>query len=998
MKKNLLLLLALLAGVSSGENMWHTHGHSYSYNTPSSFSGSRNIFPVVWDTRSAPGLLDTWQRIYAQDNSSPLFSILEESYQSGFNAVILRSALADNWFPEIPGSEGDDFFPRAHAARTIGLHLVLGGLKTDLFAEEHNQAVIDYLDLYQEMTEGQYPGEIIGMFAFDEPDVKYMEDPQLQPEWISFVDQWSNQCRERLGLNVIAYTGKYGAMNPDGTMEYYSDTTNVLNRIARFVDAVGMDPYPAKNNFRRTDLLEMDHSGAVFVAATDLVLEDMMYADAMAAKDEIVHVFPEGDSARVTIDLVSWDRVDLHVEPYTEISLGFLPDGFASSDFRSGLVLYQGSLSLNSGVLLWDSNQSVEEAILIRSLDGVPSACSLNSFSGSENYTPVFASVGQADFWADHTEMSGVIGKGRLVIALGLKDRTGSLFLQLYTSQGSETVPVFQSPEPLGFPVEGAFWGTFWGTWYELGTLQAAARNGFILYGSSGEYITLQQVQRDLWQFSPDGGSSRYSNLFGGNELPDFIRVSRVDGDYPPLFAGRDMLIGYFKDKKEIVSAMSMESDGPLALRDTIAVTDIEGDITAFDLFRNDHLYSDRPLFTTSSGDVFYGSGSMRTGAESGSIAVKPVRYCSGTDIMAPLRPMHARDAIRSALVLSDDGYYMPHCELYADVVDHARFQWYPNIHRTGMQIGVKSTERDNVSFGVIQSWGRHSFALPSYCASPDTMLYMVTTPVVEGARGLVFYALDLSMMCGNGGDNGITRAPWVLQNWGPSRDTENVDMIGRIHDTVAELAGRTGGTDYLSILVDSSWTVLSDERAVNIHSSDSLLNFIALESSDSDSIVIIAVNIATSETPFPKGIVLEGLPPAFSISSWSGWKPSGPVQVTEIGGESITTIDYSGMPTLTASLVTLTSQGSSECQGSWLRTASDALGNTRITFSLCSRESGTLEIYDLTGRPMRNLWSGEGSGTQHAITVSRGDLPSGMYFAVLRAGDRIETGKCVLW
>ncbi len=957
------------------------------------------MFPVVWDVRSAANLLSIWQDIYLPESPSPMENILKEAAESGFNAIIVRSELGDTWFPPEPGTYGDSFFPLAASVRELGLHLIPGGIYTDIAEDQHNQSVIDYLKIYIQMTADKYPGDVIAFFGFDEPDVKYLENSGLETEWVEMISYWSEVSRSELGLDVVAYFAKYSEVDSAGEVVYYSDTTCVLNRLARYIDVVGMDMYPAKNNFRRTDQLSTEADSAIFTCATDLIQTDNLYIQAQACRDEIIQVFPSGDSAVVRISEIVWDGIDLHLETGSEIPLSFLPDGFASSDFRAGYAAREGEGYVNSGVVLWREDQLVEQAVLIFSRDGQPTVISIPRTFGFEDLRPVFFSVGQTDYWADVTYAEGIIGRGRLAVLACLEDLHGELWLMLYAASGSSLHPVFSSPRKLYFPASGAVWGTFWGTWYEFGTIQPVARNGFVIYDEQGRYISLHQLGLDYWQLFPAYGASQFTNLLGSQEMPDFLRVTRLDGDYPPFFAGRDLLTGYYSESQLMVTAMSLFSGGPLTELDSITVTGLPGEVTGFDLLRNDHRYSDRPLFTVAGGDVYSGIGSMETGESSGTVQVETVKYCSGDTVIAGVRAMYTRDAIRSALVSSQEGFYIPYSELYADIVDHERFQWYPNAHRTGMEMGIRTTERDNCLFAVIQSYGRHGFALPSYCASRDTLLYMVTCPVVEGARGLVFYALDIAMMCGNGGDDGISRAPWLLQNWGPSRDMENRDMIGDIHSTVSSLTGSgSGTTDYLGTLVDTTWQILSEASVFNLDPADSLLNFIALQSSGSDSVILLAVNQGTSVSPFSSGIVFENLPVGFEITDSHGWQPAGPLQRIDLAGNTVTMLDYSGIPPLSASVLTLTDINQEACQGTWLETGTSSAGTTSLTFSLCNQENGRLFIYDITGRRVSQVWEGIGLGTPLTTVIERGRYPSGMYFAVLETEFRIVTGKCVLW
>ncbi len=1000
MKLSAAALLPLLPGVILGANMWSAHGHNYSY--PAS-GGGRTIFPVVWDVRSANSLLSDWHRIYGPGELNPIYGIFQEAYDSGINSLIIRSELGNKWFPEMPGTYGDKFFPLAGAAREIGLHVIPGGIETALDHNEHNHSVMDYLKLYISMTEGAYPGDVIGFFAFDEPDVKYLENPGLQQEWTDLVSFWSQHSRTELGLPVISYFAKYGTPDESGYIQYYTDTTSVLNRLARFTDAVGMGMYPATGNFRRTDLLDSDMGSPLFTCATDLVQNDPLYIDALAGKDEVIRIYPRGDSALVVIEEVAWDGFDLHLSPYLETGIPIQPDGFASSDYRAGYAVHESTGYVNSGVVLWDSSRPVHEAVFISSRNGLPEVGSIPRFDGSEDMKPFFFAVGQSDYWADVSDVQGIIGRGRLTVLAGLEDSGGDRWLMLFIhgrpGVSSSLELAFNEPRKLYFPASGAVWGTFWGTWYEFGTVQPVARNGFIIYDHDGNYVSLSQLGRNYWQVFPSYGMSQYHQLFGSSGMPDFLRVSRNDGNYPPFFTGYDRLVGYFSDRSGIVTASSLIYGGSMTEIDSMDVTGLTGQVTGFDLYRNDYRYWDRPLFTLDDGGVHSGQGSIDNGIESGTIGTEQVRYCQGDTIITGIRVMPTRDAIRSALVVSEEGFYVPECELYDDKFDDWRYQWYSNAHRTGMEMGIQETSRDNSLFAVVQSFGRHGFALPSYCPSPDTLLYMATAPIVDGARGIIFYALDLAMMSGNGGDDGFSRAPFVLQNWGPSRDAGNTDLIGRIHETTAMLTGRhQQGTDYLSPLVSPDWSVLGPERARNLHSADSLLDFIALENAQMDTVIILAVNNATGESPFTPGIELVDLPAGFSMTGCHGFVPGLFNIQLNPDGTTLTELDFSAIPPLTASLVTLTTVEDGSCQGTYLETSTSSQGNTHLVFSLCEGQSGELSLYDMAGRRVSTLWNGNGTGNQVSALIRRNEQAAGLYFAVLHTETGIVTGKCLLW
>lgn len=68
----------------------------------------------------------------------------------------------------------------------------------------------------------------------------------------------------------------------------------------------------------------------------------------------------------------------------------------------------------------------------------------------------------------------------------------------------------------------------------------------------------------------------------------------------------------------------------------------------------------------------------------------------------------------------------------------------------------------------------------------------------------------------------------------------------------------------------------------------------------------------------------------------------------------------------------------------------------TTIEYSLPSRESVVLKIYDSTGREVRTLVDNTQSAGAHSVTLNGTGLASGMYFYQLRAGGSVQAKKLV--
>jgi hypothetical protein len=69
----------------------------------------------------------------------------------------------------------------------------------------------------------------------------------------------------------------------------------------------------------------------------------------------------------------------------------------------------------------------------------------------------------------------------------------------------------------------------------------------------------------------------------------------------------------------------------------------------------------------------------------------------------------------------------------------------------------------------------------------------------------------------------------------------------------------------------------------------------------------------------------------------------------------------------------------------------------TRIEFELSQAGEARLDVFDITGRYVETLARGPLSAGSHEVVFDARDLPSGIYFARLSAGDFMETRRMLL-
>ncbi|OPL18363.1 MAG: hypothetical protein AVO35_05830 [Candidatus Aegiribacteria sp. MLS_C] len=1014
------VLFALLAaGIATAGNMWENHGINFSYLRHGTVD-SITVFPVIWDIRGAGVQYRYYCDVYCIDPSTdPVLDLLEEAQRSGVNTAMVRTELQQEAVPGSYSLTDYDFEEVADEVREMGLNVIVGGFLTDTGEDEHNDATLEYLKDYVNFTAGLYPGEVIGVFGFDEPAVKFLENPETCWEWVEMVAYYRDQCNSQIGLPMLSFISKYGTIDSAGTMHFYDDTTSVLNRFARHLDVISLNMYPVKNNDRRLAHISFESGDMLFCGTTDLIPSPSPYYEVYCDRDEFFAVTAEGDSSRFTVyeflSTPGFDDIYLQ-EAYTH-PLSFRPTDMASSDFRAcdtGDRRYTEH-RLNGAVILWDSTgKAGEEVVFIHDGQGIVSM-RMPGFPGSDSSFPVAFCVGQAGYRSTDDPSQGILGRWDtailgcytqggpdLLLAVFARERDGGLALQTrepYTVQQLSRV--------------GIVWGRFWGDGLPEPPLFQPEDGGFVVYDERGNYLYLLP-DRGRWQIYPCF-QPVFKGLFGPYHEPAEVFVSHECGTEPPYTPGNDFIAAFFPHPAPVLTRT--RSRGMAARLDSLMTSSLHGigDILSVCTYRPDKSYGD-VLLATDGNRLYRSSGTIGGAEPGGTVQMQQLSSSSGDIILPGARVMHTRENIRAGVVLSQHALLLPSAELQWTDYDHLRLRWFTECFEVVMENGVRTTELDNCAFANIQAYGRHAFGLPSYCASRDTLLWMVTVPVIKGCRGLVLYSMDISLMCGNRTEDQTLRYPDLLQNWGPSRDVGNIDMPGRLHSVIASLTGNSPaeGPDFLSATVDPGFRVLQTSEAVNCDfntmtgttpgPSDTTLNFLALEEMQSGDILLMVANESGAQIGPGRGI---GFPGRFggnyTLEVIDGFQPFIRNACLEddnslYGAISTGTLmlDFSGMPSTTASLLRLTS-GSPEPEDSAFLQVFNFGGSSWVRFRAAVGAMGELAVYDLAGRKISVMWYGQGGADVIEMTVDGSGLPPGVYFVTLASGGQFISRKAVL-
>ncbi|MBN2860686.1 MAG: hypothetical protein JXK93_10530, partial [Sphaerochaetaceae bacterium] len=447
-----------------------------------------------------------------------------------------------------------------------------------------------------------------------------------------------------------------------------------------------------------------------------------------------------------------------------------------------------------------------------------------------------------------------------------------------YTNEKFKDVTSDSLGIPLDLTPAGSVWGVFWPSDNEWDPEDSDDASGFIVYDSTGHY-------HNIYEYTPQGtittqwrASDEYDNLFN---LDDTWFLSRQTYLFPCFVAGMDYLCHLRATQAVDEAVLEFASSPGGSPRDSIMVyrsSPIElpgsfhfGDINDAASCRPLRFYDDALLvsFDTSgdssathrsTGLLNFRNGNSMTVTIDTDTSVTNVISSDDGPLLVSCRIYDARQTYRIPIMLNPEEYSWQLLLANSDIpVEDPWEIMFSDQHvslDTMFVYGIDSTSRENCLMHNLRCEGRRQDGQLTFYPSPDTLLYLMSTSLVHGCRGVHLRALDLTMRCGNGGGDapsGTYRCPDLMLNWGPSVETTNPDMIGRMLDVVQSMTGKnTSNPDFMSALIDSSFAIMDTASVRNavytgtewIQDLDNdSLNFIALEDTVSGDILLMAVN-----------------------------------------------------------------------------------------------------------------------------------------------------------
>ncbi|MBD3369494.1 hypothetical protein GF402_03935 [Candidatus Fermentibacteria bacterium] len=858
----------------------------------------RNAFFQLRDYYCSYGWDDDSQRDY-ENTYEALDSLLQEGESYGISFANCRSELRIMSDTELESGpeEGQYFVEVAKLAREASLHLIAGGFETDLSSATHNDLVVDYLSEYADYG-SWFPGEgdFLGVFGFDEPDARYegpsWENCEYNYEWYKLVDVYADDSRQCISEDILPFgTFLVRWKTKDEDSLYYRETIPLF---CEELEAPILVKYPRR--FRRIDDYRDFPDQIQFeeiIGFTDLLPSGSVDYGAYASHDELFAVDDEGTlriysfvNAKSQTDTMEVVRVDsLELPP----ALGTNPV-WAASDFRAIDIGDRSSAAnlLNGAVALF--NPADPSVNLVAFHDGSEIAYRTIEGLASNAIATDVCCVGECNYPIHHDSpqdrRGGLIGHGELRILVCLELFEGTPPHKVHRAivfewNGSSFANVTGSQKGIELDVEpdGAAWGIFWPNHNYWSISDGVEQSGFLVYNTgTGAYQAVYETEDDpeLWTAS----DTRQDDIF---EAGEELFVARRSNRFPCFTAGMDYVcrlipgqsVGGYDAVLDFRTGFGRDQDEALRAFQS-APFDLPGQYTFSNVNdaccyrplrygRDDHL-----LVSIDNGVASYIYRSddpidFRAAEVGGELEIELLTSdkleVEATDapLLATGRVYGVRRPVRSLLAdNSDTGHPDRVSLLRADIDVQGTgdlFQDYDDALDTMFVYGIDGTDRSNCLLPNVRCAGRAQDGQLSYYASQDTLLYLMACPVVHGARGLHLRALDFALMCGNGGPPypaNLYRCPPLLLNWGPGVDKDNVDMLSRAYGVLRMLTGEgTSNPDFLSALIDENWEILDWDHAQNAtwesgfqpDPDNDWLNFVALEHSVSEEVLVIIVN-----------------------------------------------------------------------------------------------------------------------------------------------------------
>ena len=949
--------LLVICSDSLGYNYHDRHGHNYIYMEALGDDSydSHEFAPVIWDVRDAFFQLRDYYWSYGWDGDVGCDSayramdlLFEEAYDHGVDFVTLRSEIlrmTDDDLRRGPEA-GQHFIELARIAAEDSLRVIAGGLRTSLSENARNDLVVAYLHAYLEGDAG-CPDALTGIFGFDEPDARF-EGPGWDSSmhiwpWFWLVRDYAMECRFPLSGDIIPFGTFLDRWRTGNGESFYFEETIPL--FCAELELPIFDRYPCTF----TSIKDREFPDRIrfedVIGATDLFPSIDADYGAYASRDELFSVDSEGYFKVLEFTDVTSGTDALGMEEVftSRLRPSLRSDPlWAASDWRATDIgdRSEGEHRLNGAVVFIDPDENDASTVFLHDGSGPVLIEDQLDLPGTGFREVLSVCVGERNYHVEHPDRAGrrgsLIGHDelRILVCAGYvssDEETIGAWLFGWNDGEGRLEPVSDAEGlRLDISPSGVIWGVFWPSNGYWDGRYSDIQSGFLVHGEERYQVVYE---------NPADGEWSVSQVFDGPPLDEGTTfIARRTMRFPSFTSGMDYICRLEPGSEDRLARFEFVSgagrdpgDGlgsPMLSEEFDLPHGFEfEDISGACCWRPlRYIYDEALLLSLRSGndrsEIYSSLGSLNFNAGDGmSIALddRPLALIQTAEppFLATPRVYSVRRPYRTPLIADPDPpgnpfrVLMPQSDIAVEnTLDLFREQ-STALDRM-FELGIMGTEIDNCLIPNLRCDGRRQDGQLSYYPPEEKLLYLMVGAIVHGCRGIHLRALDLSLMCGNGGSDaldGLYRCPSLLLDWGPGTDEGNVDVLARVHGVVRTLTGENASTpDFMASLIDDDYTAMDTEAAVNAvylrgewtsAPESDCLNFLALEHGPSGDILLMAV-------ADPNGEAESILFPGRLSSDYEMVPIIGEEACPGPGGSEELSICFTGMPPYTASLYLL--------------------------------------------------------------------------------------------
>lgn len=1049
------------------------------------YSNQEDYFPVGWDNAETYENLCEYKSEYCTsfNPEEALAGIFEDAASAGMNFIHVGHEMGSIY----PSRDDYDRYELVlNCARDAGLNAILGVLyPATNMTGNNNDVRWNYQLRYAQENFENHEGCIIGAGGMHCPDaVQYNHNGDARI--YDTAREYALKCEDEnafCGWNLpfFSYLEHQGYGGWDPSWRWADD---YIERYCDIMSLPSYDWYPCRTT---PSWMKIDESADRCTAA-NIFPEDGPYFESYADRDELV-IF-NNNAGAIYVQVLEVQSIVTDPDGYPDVEPVYAATVPCLSWSDNLEISSSGSLSgdcgerslspnhiLNGAVAIWEEGCSPGAIQILHNDDNLIQFGCL--YEKQQTNKTELVVLGQDDYVANNSfNADGMICQDEMRILCCYEARDGQNAWRIYKkSEQGDYFIIVDDIDLESFQPAFGVWGYFWRCFFNSDSPEwPYYRSGFVLCNEdASQWRVIHRTDDNEEHWMCDCINPPFDNIenLNLNDLDVYrypFYISQCFHRLPTFASHNDWLVGAFSENV-VSKPPRFELRLSQGKRDSYEFGTYSADRYSSTIYCDtyvDHIsdlaidtyycacsprvnvscnYYDSPSSENPIG-VLLTEQAFNILDDNTDLEAEPYNWLSSQNCSFRIAP--TRRSMTNALLIEPYNSN-PRMRNAGDKGDYHTFL-YPMLHRgirREHEYGVVPDEEPTCLMTTIQAFGRNTFGEKNYCSSLGGIMYLSVSPIIHGARALIYYNLQAALEASYGGLP--NRLPWEMTCWNMSRDTESphMDFVSTVHNAVSILSGIPYGVsdnevNFLSAIASDDWEALPGVNCIDPHSAylvdgtlnyvpDDSVNFIALRNPLKDEVLVLVANDESSDVT-NRWIRLSGLAnklydvkcvyPLISEYAWPNASteltscasiqqqsedatlPRTPMpsdirsSLEEECSRSILFIDLCGLRKFSCALFhiypierTDSRSRDSRLNANSLQVQNSCCGPVEVQVSVANGQEFSISLFDLSGRVV----SRSTGCSSASFSYSSESYNMGVYFVVLKFGDEIETEKILL-